>query len=299
MVAIIRKELLDYVTSVRGLIIFFMVFGISAIAIQAAQDGITGVAAQSGYNFIKLFTTSAETLPQVMNFHSIMGLFFIPIVGIALGFDAVNSERTSGTLSRILSQPIYRDEVINAKVLVRVFILASLMGVTLLIIAGIGMPAVGVTPHMEEIARLGYYFVLAVIYGAFWLGLAVLFSVLFRSIGTSLLVSLFLWLFFSLFPVVASFSDSTTGLLQGMAAWISPSQMFLNASANLLQPLVTTLGYIDPTTAYYTTYMIFSPPSLDTGIMLAAVDSAKLVGWTAIALATSYVLFMRQEVRYG
>lgn len=298
MIAIIRKELLDYFTSIRGLIIIFMVFGMSAIALQAAKDGITGVAAESDFIFIKLFTTSATTLPQVMNFHTLVGLFFIPIVGVALGFDAVNSERTSGTLSRILSQPIYRDEVINAKVLVRVFILAATMAVTMVIIAGLGLRSIGIPPAFEEVSRLSYYFILAVIYGAFWLGLAVLFSVCFRSIGTSLLVSLFLWLLFSLFPIVATFSDSTSGALQTIASF-SPSQMFLNASKNLLQPLVTTLGYIDPATSYYTPYMVFSPPRLDTSILLAAADSAKLIGLTAVALASSYVVFMRQEVRYG
>jgi ABC-2 type transport system permease protein len=41
-----------------------------------------------------------------------------------LGFDAINSERTGGTISRILSQPVYRDSVINGKFLAGVITIA-------------------------------------------------------------------------------------------------------------------------------------------------------------------------------
>jgi ABC-2 type transport system permease protein len=303
MIAIIRKELADYVTSMRGLIILLMVFAISATALHAAEVGIQGVAAESEFIFIKLYTTSEQMLPQVMNFHTLIGLFFIPIVGIALGFDAVNSERSSGTLSRVLSQPVYRDEVINAKVLVRMLILTMMMATAMLVIGGIGLMLKGIPPSSEEISRILVYFIFTIIYGAFWLGLTVLFSVLFRSSGTSLLVSLALWLFFSLAPVVAaivtsSATETTAGVLQTIARF-SPSQLFLDASKSLLLPLVTTLGYIDPATAYYTTFMVFSPPALSQSLLLAAPNFVVLIGLTALVLAGSYVLFMKQEVRYG
>ena len=298
MLAIIKKELFDYVTSIRGLIMFLMVLGISLIALQAAKDGISGIAAESEYIFLQLFTTSAQTLPQVMNFHTLVGLFLIPVIGIALGFDAVNSERTSGTLSRILSQPIYRDEVINAKVLVRVFILAIMMLAAILLIAGFGLSIIGVGPISAEITRLIVYFMLTIVYGAFWLGLTVLFSVWFRAVGTSLLVALALWLVFSLFPIVASFNESAASTLQNIA-FLSPSQLFLDASTHILRPLVSALGVIDPATSYQTLYMVFSPPSLNQSLLLAAPSSIWLVAWTALALAASYVLFMKQEVRYG
>ena len=61
--------------------------------------------------FLKLFTVSDGTLPSFTVFVSFLG----PLLGIALGFDAINSEQNKGTLSRILSQPIHRDYLINAK----------------------------------------------------------------------------------------------------------------------------------------------------------------------------------------
>ena len=49
-----------------------------------------------------------------MSFIALLG----PIVGLALGFDAVNSERSNGTLNRLVSQPIYRDAIIGICVVV-------------------------------------------------------------------------------------------------------------------------------------------------------------------------------------
>ena len=59
-------------------------------------------------------------------------------LGVAFAFDAINSERTDGTLPRLLSQPIYRDDVVNGKfvaglavitvVLVAVVVGASMLG---------------------------------------------------------------------------------------------------------------------------------------------------------------------------
>ena len=43
--------------------------------------------------------------------------FLVPLTGIALGFDAINSEYQNRTLGRLLSQPIYRDVLLFGKAL--------------------------------------------------------------------------------------------------------------------------------------------------------------------------------------
>ncbi|MBW1739367.1 MAG: ABC transporter permease subunit, partial [Deltaproteobacteria bacterium] len=213
MATIFRKELADYFTSIRIVILFLLVFGASAAGLFASFQGIRSVGAETGFVFLKLFTTSGSAIPSLTTFIAL----FVPIIGIALGFDAINSERSNGTLSRILSQPIYRDNVINAKFLagiatlfIMIFNAKFLAGIatlfimlfaTMLIVAGYGLRMIGVPPNSEEIIRLFLYLILTVIYGAFWMGLAILFSVLFRKIATSLLSSIGLWLFFGFFWV--------------------------------------------------------------------------------------------------
>jgi len=314
MISIVRKELSDFVTGVRGIILPVMVVVVAAMAIYAAYTGITGSALATGYVFMKLFTTSISTLgttiSQIMNFHTIIGLFFLPIVGISLGFNAVNSERFSGTMSRILSQPIYRDQVINAKVLSGILILATMMAATMFLIAGAGLRIIGIPPAAEELSRLAIYFIFAVIYGIFWLGLSVLFSVLFRRPSTSLLVVLSFWLFFSIFyifliapaianavaPADAQIVDAATrnADVQTALLRISPSYLFLEASSVLLLPLVRTLGVIN---TGQMAYMAVNPLSLQQSMLIAIPHFIALVGLAAVVLGLSYVLFMKQEIR--
>ena len=190
--AILRKELADYFNSIRVPIFFLLVLLASAGGLYAANQGIRGALLETsavterGFVFLRLFTSSAEAIPSLIFF---IGLF-VPIIGIALGFDAINSERSSGTLSRILSQPVFRDSVINGKFLAGIVTLAIMVGTTLLLISGYGLRMIGVPPTAEEIIRLFLYLGLTIVYGAFWMGLAILFSVLFRRISASLLVSI-------------------------------------------------------------------------------------------------------------
>jgi len=63
-----------------------------------------------GSSFVYIFSGARMSF----SFIQVM-VFFGPILGLALGFDAVNKERVNGTLSIVLGQPIYRDSVINGK----------------------------------------------------------------------------------------------------------------------------------------------------------------------------------------
>ena len=304
--AILRKELADYFTSIRFLVLFLLVLLASAGGLYAGFQGIRGAGAGE-FVFLRLFTTSGEALPSLVFF---IGLF-VPIIGIALGFDAINSERTGGTLSRIMSQPVFRDSVINGKFLAGIVTLSIMVTTMLLLVSGYGLRMIGVPPTAEEIIRLFIYLVLIIVYGAFWMGLAILFSVLFRRIAASLLVSLALWLFFSFFilliaPAIANAlapvtQNSTEAALiqnaelQQMLLRFSPSVLFQETTTVLLLPLVRSLGVIAMSQA---AYMIpNSPLSLGQSLLIIWPHLTGLVSLSVICFAISYVLFMRQEIR--
>jgi len=199
MYAVLRKELADHINSKRFIILFALALLAAIFAIYVAFQNIRGaVTAETEFVFLKLFTVSGGTLPSFLFLIS----FFIPIIGIALGFDAVNSERTSGNLSRLLSQPIYRDSVINGKFLAGLAILAIITVSIIAIVAGLGLRMIGVPPSSEEVLRLLVFALISIIYGAFWMALAVLFSVFFNRAATSMLASIGLWIFFFFFMSV-------------------------------------------------------------------------------------------------
>ena len=296
MTTILRKELADYFTSIRCFILFLLIFVASAFAIYAARQGIFEASLDPGPIFIKLFTTG-EDIPSLAEFIALL----IPVIGIALSFDAINSERSSGTLNRILSQPVYRDSVINGKFLAGVVILSIMVGVTILLVGGYGLRMIGVPPTAEEIIRLFIYFISAVIYGAFWMGLAILFSVLFRNLAVSLLCPLAIWILLgipaSVFNpyisfIVPAITDSIGTAL--MLARLSPYFLFQEATMVLLIPAWRGWGLLTTST---TSSMLLNPLSLDQSLLIIWPQLTVLIALTAICFAISYVVFMRQEIR--
>ncbi len=294
MITIIRKELADYFTSIRCLILFLLVVVASAAALYAAQQGIRGTGTESGFIFMGLFTVGGA-IPSLATFIALL----VPVIGIALGFDAINNERSTGTLNRILSQPIYRDSVINGKFLAGMITLAIMIFAAMLLVAGYGLRMIGVPPAAEEIIRLFIYFVAVVIYGAFWMGLAILFSILFRSLAVSLLCPLAIWILIGnpvfnpyVSFVVPAVTDSIGTSL--MLLRISPYWLFAEATAALLDPLFRGLGIL---TVSDTTGMLLRPLSLDQSLILVWPQLTALICLTVICFAVSYVVFMRQEIR--
>ena len=305
MIAILRKELADYFTSIRFIIFFLLILFASAAGLYTAFQGIRAANLPEGFVFLGLFTTSGSAIPSLINLVALL----IPLIGIALGFDAINSERTGGTLSRILSQPLYRDSVINGKFLAGMVTLTVMVATMLLLTSGYGLRMIGVPPTAEEIIRIFIYLLVTLIYGAFWLGLAMLFSVVLRRVSSSLLTSIGVWLFFSIFillvaPAIANAlapaADGTQAELirnseiQRMVMRFSPNTLFQEATTVLLLPMVRSLGVVTMSQA---TYMIPNPLSLGQSLILIWPHLTGLVSLSVICFAASYVLFMRQEIR--
>ncbi len=305
MFAIVRKELADYVTSIRFIASFLLVIVVSVTGLVAASQGIRSANLPEGIVFLGLFTTSGPVTPSLTYLVALL----VPIIGIAMGFDAINSERAGGTLSRVLAQPVFRDSVINGKFLAGVVALAIMVGTMLLLVAGYGLSMIGVPPTPEEIIRLFGYFAMTIVYGAFWMGLAILFSIIFRRVAASLLFSLALWMFFSIFilliaPGIANVLVPTADgaqaelirnvELQRMITRFSPNILFQEATTVLLVPLVRSLGMVSASQA---AYMVPNPLSLGQSILLIWPHITSLISLSAVCFAASYILFMRQEIR--
>jgi ABC-type transport system involved in multi-copper enzyme maturation permease subunit len=64
------------------------------------------------FPFLMLFSATGALFSMVQ-----FVAFFGPLIGLVLAFDSINRERADGTLIKLISQPIYRDAVINGKFL--------------------------------------------------------------------------------------------------------------------------------------------------------------------------------------
>jgi len=307
---ILRKELADSFNSKRFIILFLLVYlaGIATIYI-AAQNIRTAVGDSTRNIFLSLFVVSGSDLP--FSFPLFMSIF-IPIIGIALGFDAINSERTGGNLSRVLAQPIYRDSLINGKFLSGLTVISVLIVSVVAIVAGLGLRLIGVPPEAEEILRLFIFIVVSILYGAFWMSLSVLFSVLFKKTSTSALAAIAVWIFLFLFMGIianliagAAFplsQDSTVAQvaeydnLFRMISRISPGTLYAESIQAILIPV---MGSSSPTMMMIGMYsgLMPSPLPLSQSLMLVWPQLVGLVALTAVCFAVAYVKFMREEIR--
>ncbi len=309
---IVDKEFADHVNSWRFIILVSIIaltcFGSLYAALSTiAEEGVKTAGADDNFLFLKLYTLSDGTLPSFIVFISFLG----PLLGIGLGFDAINSEQNNGTLSHILAQPVHRDYILNAK-FVAALKLISIMFFTLsFLVMGFGLIRTGIPPTAEEFWRIIFFVLLSILYVAFWLNLSILFSVLFHQPATSALVGIGFWLFTTIFyPMIVdvitnalnpgqyaspgqivAFEKFRLGLLH-----ILPSQLFNEATSSVLMPSVRSLG---PLTMEQTHGAIPGPLPLGQSILLAWSQITGLIGATVICFVISYVSFMRREVRSG
>ena len=311
LIAVFWKELADHFSSKRFIILFLLVYLAGIATIYAAAQTIrTGVTETTEFIFLRLFIVSGENLP--FSFPFFLSLF-IPIVGIALGFDAINSERNSGNLSRLLSQPVYRDSVINGKFLAGLFTLATLITSIVVVVGGMGLRMIGIPPTAEEVLRLFTFIFLSVLYGAFWMSLAILFSILFKRTATSALASIALWIFLFFFlSMIAGYmanamvpidQKSTVEMLTQndslyrMISRISPGTLYGEATQVLLMPELGNPSSTLMLIHIYTAGLIPGSLSLEQSLIIIWPQLTGLIALTALCFAISYIKFMREEIR--
>jgi len=295
------KELSDHFSSARMRVLEWLVVLVALAAVYGAIQQIRDVTAEDPFLFLRLFTTARDPLPSFVSFLS----FLVPLMAIGLGFDAVNGEHNRRTLSRILSQPIYRDALLFGKFIAALATLSvSLIALWLLVI-GLGLITLGVPPGGEEMARAFVFLVVTIAYAGVWLALAMLFSVAFRSAATAALVTLGIWLFLTviwpaLAPAVAEAvvpPDNQEALLvtSQMLSRLSPSTLFGECVLALLNPTTRTLGpvYLSQLQGA----VMGAPLPLWDSVMVAWPQIVGLIAATILLFVGGYVAFQRQEVR--
>mgnify|MGYP001059966794 CR=1 FL=1 len=201
------KELADHLGSKRYIVLFALIVVLSTMS---AYQGAEYIRNRTTASFINIFSGA-----QVGFSFIYLMVFFGPIIGLALGFDAINKERTSGSLSVLLSQPIFRDSVINGKFLGGVTALSLLTVSTVGIMCGVAIPVLGFGPAVGDVSRIVLFTLLTVLYLAFWLGLGILFSTVTKKTSTSILMSVATWLFCSIvITIIATLVANTLAPIQ-------------------------------------------------------------------------------------
>jgi len=306
--ALFGKELADHLRSRRFLIIVILIYATCFASLYGALSGIeSAVENDSNFIFLKLYTTTGNSIPSFMSFLALLG----PFVGLVLGFDAINSERSSGTLNRLAAQPIYRDSIIIGKFLagsVIIVIMVFSMGIA---VGAVGVLCTGLVPEFEEVLRILVFFVLTCVYMAFWLGLSVFFSVICRHSATSAMAVIALWLFFTIFMsmvakilagAVYPISDQYEAVVNSLNNYtlelnlnrISPYYLYSEAVSTVMNPSVRTVNVV---TMQQLDGAISGYLSFGQSLLLIWPHLTGMAALMLASFACSYVGFMRQEIR--
>ncbi|MDX3906854.1 MAG: ABC transporter permease [Pigmentiphaga sp.] len=309
MSVVLLKELADHLRSGRMRVLEWLIILTAAAALYGVFQQIRSTTASDPYIFLRLFTTAQEPMPS---FSALLG-FLVPLVAIGLGFDAVNGEYSRRTMSRLLSQPIYRDALLMGKFLAGLATLAISLLALWLLVMGAGLTLLGVPPGGEEIARSLLFLLLTLAYAGVWLAVAMLCSIVFRSAATSALVSLGLWLFLTLLwpmlagalaqaiappdPVALMLGQPGIETLQWQQALerLSPSQLFGEGVLALLVPSTRTLGPVF--LSQLQGAVIGSPLPLSQSLAIIWPQLIGLIAAVILLFTAAYMVFQRREVR--
>jgi ABC-2 type transport system permease protein len=295
------KEMSDHFASARMRVLEWLVVLTALAAVYGAIQHVRNVTAEDPFLFLRLFTTAREPLPSFVSFLS----FLVPLMAIGLGFDAVNGEHNRRTLSRILSQPIYRDALLFGKFIAALATLSVSLIALWLLVVGLGLIMLGVPPGGEEMARAFIFLLVTIAYAGVWLALAMLVSVLFRSAATAALVTLGFWLFITLIwpalapaiaqAIVPAEHQEALVVTGQMLARLSPSTLFGECVLALLDPTTRTLGpvYLSQLEGA----VMGAPLPLWDSVMVAWPQIVGLIAATILLFVGGYVAFQRQEVR--
>lgn len=302
---IVNKEIADYFKSWR----FWILVGIIGLTCMGSMytslsniaDAIKKSGVDDAFLFLKLYTVSDGNLPSYMVFIGFLG----PLLGISLGFDTVNSEYNRGTVLRVLAQPIARDFFINAKFVAALILVSVLMFALSFLVMGIGLLAIGIPPTPEEVMRIIFFTLMAVIYIAFWLNMSIWFSVKFVQPATSALTGISIWLFFSIFYgmlvnvafriIAPSGNLSVYGERVKLGVMrFSPNQMFSDAASCMLLPSVRSLG---PLTMQQMEGALPGPIPVTQSLLLVWPQMVGLIALTTLCFVMAYLFFMRRDLK--
>lgn len=313
--AVFKKELCDHFSSYRFVILFALIAMVSFISSYMAgihmKENLEALA-NTRFPFLMLFSSTGALFSMVQ-----FVAFFGPLIGLVLAFDSINREKAHGTLIKLISQPIYRDAVINGKFLAGIATITIMLVAIVLVISGLGLVIVGIVPGIEEIWRLFIYLIISIFYISFWLAVSILFSISFKSIATSALASIALWIFLSFFVSLGAsvVADSIAPVdrqkepnpemiiknirIREMVSLCSPMVLYSEATQTIIDPMKKTTRSVvlmGPMEELLSS-RFKNPLPLGQSILVIFPHLTALVALTLICFAISYAIFMVQEIR--
>lgn len=220
--AITEKEFNDHIYSKKLLLFLSIIIVVTVVGmasgsvdynkqIDSYNENLKVAGDDQGYSSL-LYKPSVMTI-----FNGVGGLLVSlgAILGIAMGFNLVTKEKESKSLKILLSNPIFRDEVINGKAAGGILALLLVLLITLIVALGV-LLVFGIVPSGSETVYILLFGLAAFLMIFSYFAISMFMSTVAEDSGTSLVYTLIVFVFLSsLVPVFVW--GSTMDLIVGPA----------------------------------------------------------------------------------
>ena len=313
--AVASKEFSDIVRSKR-FIILVVIFGLImmiSIATVYVQRRPYETSVEIDGEYVPIIRPPRRFLGEVG--YTLSGILsvFAPVMGVALGCDAISGEREKGTLKLVLSQSVYRDTVINGKFVAATSALSLAILITSLASVGSLIIVIGVTPTAQEALRIALFLLFSILFTMTYYGVSIFLSIISKKTSQSVILSVALWMVFTFaISIIATLIAWTIAppYLDPEQEFTSPSDVGTWARFRTVVEAISSVSpnyHFNKISQYLILHIEFTmtpggpvewvEPSVMTSLINAGPNILVLLIMTALAFIFSYITFTRQEVR--
>jgi ABC-2 type transport system permease protein len=207
--------------------------------------------------------------------------YYGSFIGVIIGFSSIMSERNNGALKCLIVKPVYRDTIINGKLIGSFGFIACIFVLTivlytssLLIIAGNAIAPI----ILVYLSYLPVLFILSIIYVLIYLSLSLLLSILIDEQAFALIAGVILIFIFDIITSV-----NVAGFLTNI---ISPDNL-------------NTLDFIERLSpsgimSFINHYLYV--PNTTISIYSVELETMKLILYLVVIVILSYIAFIRRDI---
>ena len=317
MMTIAKKEITDAVKNKLFIIILIMLLALTAVSIilGAYQVRVAVDEYNSSIAFLKsLGKTEFPAMPNLnpiaasksfVNYIGMLGA----LLAMMLGNHAVVSERKNGTLRLILSKGVFRDGFLSGKLLGNLVILFMIIALC----AAITFAAIGLIGSVSlsgaEAVRMLLFFLMSLLFMAFFLVLGIAFAVFIGNGKKALLLTIVVWLVLAfVFPQIGDTMDMDNQLPGGFFAQMGMTkqqEQQVLSQFRFYETLRDSIEELSPTKHYerVSFALLNVKPGFENNtpmqvLGLKWVNLVGLIAPTIILWLIAYMVFLRREDIY-
>ncbi|MEA1993179.1 MAG: ABC transporter permease [Euryarchaeota archaeon] len=212
-----RKEFMDHLSGKRFLVIFAILMAVTLLStyqgidrydmqleqykerveeVQKREEMIHEMEEENPEQAeqMKKYSRPMPNKPSMLLVFTSMQSYFTGvglILALALGFDLISREKETGSLKSLLSHPVFRDSVINGKILGALMALGFAMVIVTLFTVGF-LSFYGLNPTGSEIPRLTVFMGISLLFLVAYFSIAIFSSTVAEGSRQAILVALVL-----------------------------------------------------------------------------------------------------------